>query len=103
MSLFKFVDKIIGTDFSGDKARKQIDQASAAGQAGNAAAAATMKQYGEEASRIYEKYVREGMDTFEAANKAEENGEVQHVKCVLEQSTANGPWRLTIHVIESAE
>jgi hypothetical protein len=70
MSLFKFVDKILGSDFSGDKARKQIDQATAAGQAGNAAAAATMKQYGEEASRIYEKYVREGMDTFEAANKA---------------------------------
>ena len=68
--IFGFVDKVLGTDFSGDKARKQIDKATAAAQAGNAAAAETMKQYGEEASRIYEKYVREGMSEFEAANKA---------------------------------
>lgn len=68
--IFGFVDKILGSDFSGDKARKQIDKAAAAGQAGNAAAAETIKQYGEEASRIYEKYVREGMDATEAATKA---------------------------------
>jgi len=68
--LFGFVDKVLGTDFSGDKARKQIDKATAAAQGANAAAAETMKQYGEEAARIYEKYVREGMDATEAATKA---------------------------------
>jgi len=55
--IFGFVDKILGTDFSGDKARKQIDKATAAAQGANAAAAETIKQYGAEASKIYEKYV----------------------------------------------
>lgn len=68
--IFGFVDKILGTDFSGDKAKKSIDKATAAAQGANAAAAETIKQYGAEASKIYEKYVREGMGEFEAANKA---------------------------------
>ena len=68
--IFGFVDKVLGTDFSGDKARKQIDKATAAAQGANAAAAETMKQYGAEASRLYEKYLREGMDETRAAEKA---------------------------------
>lgn len=68
--IFGFVDKILGTDFTGDKAKKSIDKATAAAQGANAAAAETIQKFGKEAAEIYERYVREGLSAYDAANKA---------------------------------
>ena len=35
---------------------------------------------------------------LEACKKADEDGEAQNVGAVLEQSQANGPWRIIVHI-----
>jgi hypothetical protein len=70
MGLFDFVDKVIGSDFSGNKARGEIDAATSAANAGNAQAAKTMELYGDKAKQLYQTYIGQGMDAVTAANKA---------------------------------
>jgi hypothetical protein len=70
MSLFGFVDKLIGTDFSGDKAKKAIDKATGAATSANAQATETMKEYSTKASELFKQYVDQGMSEYEAAQKA---------------------------------
>lgn len=70
MSFLKAIDSVIGSDFSGSKARGSIDKATAAANAANAAAMETVRQYGEKAMQSFVNYTNQGMDAVTAAEKA---------------------------------
>ncbi len=70
MSLFKVVDSVLGTDFSGSKARKAIDRAAATAAQYNQQAIETMKQYGDKAVNVYKEYMDRGLSESEAMNAA---------------------------------
>lgn len=70
MGLFDFVDKVIGTDLSGNKARGAIDKAAGAANVANAQAMETLKQYGSQAMELYKQYTQMGLDESTAAQQA---------------------------------
>lgn len=70
MSFLKAIDSVIGSDFSGSKARGSIDKATAAANAANAAAVESLKQYGDKAMQSFVNYTNQGMDAVSAAERA---------------------------------
>ena len=70
MGLFDIADSILGTDLSGKKARGDIDSALAAAQQGNQQAIDTVKEFGNKAMGIYQRYVEQGMDEQTAMQEA---------------------------------
>jgi len=70
MGLFSAVDKVLGTDFSGDKARKAIDKAAETSAAYNRQALQTLQKYGDQAISVYKEYMDRGLSEAEAMNAA---------------------------------
>lgn len=70
MSFLKAIDSVIGSDFSGSKARGSIDKAASAANSANAAAIESLKQYGDKAMQSFVNYTNQGMDVVSAAEKA---------------------------------
>lgn len=70
MGLFGAIDKVLGTDFSGNKARGYIDKATGQANAANQAAMQIIQQYGDKAMNIYKDYMQKGLNESEAAQEA---------------------------------
>lgn len=70
MGLLGIVDSVLGSDFSGSKAKKNIDKASATANAANSQAIETLKQYGDKAVNSFINYTNQGMDVVSAAERA---------------------------------
>jgi len=70
MGLFDLVDSIVGTDFSGNKARKEIDKALGLANQANQAAMQIIQQAGDKAISTYREYMKKGMTEYDAAHQA---------------------------------
>ena len=70
MGLLGLVDSVIGSDFSGSKAKGQIDKATGQANAANQAAMQIIQQYGTQAIDIYKDYLNRGLDESQAMQNA---------------------------------
>ena len=70
MGLISFVDDILGTDLSGDKAGKYYEQGYQAQQAATQQALAKMEEYGGRAVEIFKDYMNRGMAAEDAMRQS---------------------------------
>jgi hypothetical protein len=92
MGLLGFVDKIIGTDLSGEKAGKYYKEGAAAQQQATQQALATMTKYGDKALSSFMEYMNRGMSEEDAMNQAAmqalQEGDQQAIQAYNEQYQA---------------
>lgn len=70
MGLFDFVDDVLGTDFTGDKAMGKYREGVNAQSAANSQAAQVMERYGKQASEMFLEYLDKGMDAEDAMRES---------------------------------
>lgn len=70
MGLLGVIDSVLGSDFSGNKAKSSIDKAVGQANAANQAAMDIITQYGNQAMDIYKEYLNKGLDESTAMQNA---------------------------------